>query len=160
MLSALADAVDGILARSRHMETAWGAFLDSTLDRLSDQFYLAGFWILFWTRADVMAASAAIFSAALLSLLISYAKARAATLGVHCTAGLMDRGVRTLALIGWALLLGFFPAWRGTILWSGLLLYNLLVLLTFIQRLVEIRTILQRNSPPGDPAEHLPPTPG
>jgi len=148
-LSGLADAVDGILARSRHMETAWGAFLDSTLDRLSDQFYLAGFWVLFWPRANLIAASTAIFSAALLSLLISYTKARAAALGVHCRAGLMDRGLRTLALIGWALLLCLFPARRETILWSGLLIFNILVLMTFLQRLIEIRANLQRVSSPG-----------
>jgi phosphatidylglycerophosphate synthase len=139
LLSGLADASDGTLARWRGMESAWGAFLDSTLDRISDQFYLAGFWVLFWPLPHLTAASATLFGAALISLLISYTKARAAALGATCPGGLMDRGMRSLYLIVWALLICLLPGRREALLWLGLLLFVGLLLLTLWQRIAAIR---------------------
>ena len=46
-LSGSADAVDGLVAKNQRKRTVFGAFLDSSFDRISDCFYLVGFWILF-----------------------------------------------------------------------------------------------------------------
>jgi phosphatidylglycerophosphate synthase len=44
IISGIADTLDGLLARRRNAASVFGAFLDSTLDRISDFFYLFGFW--------------------------------------------------------------------------------------------------------------------
>ena len=48
VLSGVCDMMDGVMAKVRNMETRFGAFLDSSLDRVSDLFYLIGFWIMSW----------------------------------------------------------------------------------------------------------------
>jgi phosphatidylglycerophosphate synthase len=139
-LSGLADVLDGQLARRLNRPSRFGAFWDSSLDRLADFFYLTGFWILFWGQKRQTAASALIFLSLLFTLMISYVKARAEALGGVCDKGLMDRGIRTLYLIVWAFLLGLMPAAYPIILWSGLVVYCLLTLATVIQRMALVRS--------------------
>lgn len=141
ILSGLADATDGYVARTRGMATAYGAFLDSCFDRISDFFYLLGFWVLFWNTDKLIAASCLIFLSGLFSIMVSYIKARAQSVGISCEMGLMERGWRTLYLIVWALISGIFfrqPAFN-IILWPGLMLFCVLTFLTVIQRLLHIR---------------------
>jgi len=145
ILSGLADATDGYVAKTRGMATAYGAFLDSCFDRISDFFYLFGFWVLFWNKEGLIIASFLIFLSALFSLMVSYIKARAQSVGVSCEVGLMERGWRTLYLIVWALIICIFfrhPTAR-IILWLGLILFCGLTFMTVIQRLLHIRGKLQ-----------------
>jgi phosphatidylglycerophosphate synthase len=138
-LSGLADVLDGQLARKMNRQSRFGAFWDSSLDRLADFFYLSGFWILFRGHQGQIVATVLIFFALFFTLMISYVKARAEALGGVCDKGLMDRAIRTLYLIVWALLLGLMPGAQEEILWVGLGLFCLLTLLTVIQRLVQVR---------------------
>ena len=133
--SGIADSMDGLLARREAKCSAFGAFLDSSLDRLSDFFYLMGFWTLFWQRPGQTAATLVVFAALLFTLLISYVKARAEALGVDCNVGLMERGVRVIYLIAWALVLTMFSDQRTSLLWGGLVAYGVLTLLTVLQRI-------------------------
>lgn len=144
VLSGIADSMDGLVARSRGMDTVFGAFLDSSLDRVSDFLYLLGFWVLFWEGKLLILASALIFSTFLFAVMISYTKARSESLGGTCEAGLMERGVRTIYLIVWALLLCIFPADGDKILWSGLILFCILNFVTMMQRILHIRSKLER----------------
>ena len=137
--SGLADMMDGLLAKTQKAITVWGAFLDSSIDRISDFFYLMGFWILFLKSDQVVLASIFIWLSILFTFMISYVKARAEGLGVRCEKGLMERGLRMIYLIAWALLLSIFPAAFGIILWSGLITFCILSLTTFIQRMKYIR---------------------
>ena len=139
-LSGCADAMDGLMAKNQGINTVFGAFLDSSFDRISDFFYLFGFWVLFWRSEQLIFASALILFGILLAFMISYTKARIEGLGGTCESGLMERGLRTLFLIVWALLLCVLPPAFDTILWLGLLLFCLLTLITVIQRIVHIRS--------------------
>ena len=134
LMSAVIDSVDGSMARQRHKTSQWGAFLDSTLDRVSDLFYLIGFWVIFYQSTNSIVATLGIFIAILLTFLISYSKARAEALGYSCPVGLMERSARVTALLIWTLALVMLPAHHMIILWLGLLLYNTLTLTTAIQR--------------------------
>jgi phosphatidylglycerophosphate synthase len=133
--SALVDSVDGQLARLTGAQTRFGAFWDSTLDRVSDCFYLTGFWVYFWVRCDeVFWLSMAFMAAILATQLISYTKARIEGLGGACGVGLMDRVARTVYLLVWALAIAAWPGSPGIELWLGLGLYLLMTLATVVQR--------------------------
>ena len=139
VLSGCADAMDGLVAKKQGTHSPFGAFLDSSFDRMSDFFYLFGFWVLCWPMERIILISALIFLAFLFTFMISYTKARVEGLGISCEKGLMERGLRTVYLILWALALCIFPTVFNTLFWSGLILFCGLTLLTLIQRIAAIR---------------------
>jgi CDP-diacylglycerol--glycerol-3-phosphate 3-phosphatidyltransferase len=141
-LSGVADSLDGVMAKNRGSATKEGAFLDSSLDRISDFFYLVGFWVLLLQNGHLMLATALVFAALLLTSMISYVKARAEALGASCKVGFMERGWRTVYLLFWALLVCGLPAHRGVVLWIGLSAYLLLTLQTLAQRIRHIHSQL------------------
>jgi len=145
--SAAIDGLDGHFARTLDLSSDFGAFWDSTLDRVSDFFYLVGFWVLFHHNPHFILAYFMVSYGLISTFMISYVKARAEALNKSCQKGLMDRGVRTLFLIIWSLLLGIFPK-SNPILWFGLGLYCFLTTLTVIQRLLEIRSQLLSEKHP------------
>jgi CDP-diacylglycerol---glycerol-3-phosphate 3-phosphatidyltransferase len=138
LLSGIADTLDGQLSRVRGNGSAFGAFLDSTLDRASDFLFLAGFWILFWGEPRLLLATSLLASGMFFTFLISYAKARAEGLGSSCQEGFMGRAARTIYLLLWALLIGLFPGGRQPLLWGGLALYGLLTMATLVERMIHI----------------------
>lgn len=140
MLSAsgLADSLDGLLARRQRRTTLVGAFLDSSLDRLSDACYLAGFWVMFRAETHGTAADSVVFAALVFTLMISYVKARAEALGSQCQVGFMERGARVLYLIAWAMVLLAIPDHRSGMLWGGLVIYCTLTLVTVLQRMIVV----------------------
>jgi CDP-diacylglycerol--glycerol-3-phosphate 3-phosphatidyltransferase len=145
-VSGVADSLDGLMARRQKRSSNWGAFLDSSLDRISDFFYLLGFWVPLTRQGDPGWAALAVFISLLLTLLISYTKCRAEALGCQCPVGLMERGVRVVFLIMLALAVGLLPAHEKAVLWWGLTLYAMLCLATVIQRIRYIYSKL--NNPP------------
>ena len=88
--------LDGALARLAKMVTPFGAFLDSTLDRVSEGVMLAAIGYFFAARA---ALDVALVVLALLgSMLVSYTRARAEALGVECKVGIMSRPERVVLI--------------------------------------------------------------
>ena len=89
------DMVDGYMARTHHLESRFGAFLDSVTDRYSELatlfaihaylFSTNGLWISLWAAGALMG-----------SLMVSYTRARAEGLGVECKIGLMPRPERVV----------------------------------------------------------------
>ncbi|MFP4213725.1 MAG: CDP-alcohol phosphatidyltransferase family protein [Desulfohalobiaceae bacterium] len=141
-LSAAADSLDGPLAREKGQQSSFGALLDSTSDRVADFFYLCGFWVVFWQLSQqLFLATFLVFSAFLLTVLISYIKARIEGLGGSCRVGLLGRAPRTIFLLLWALLLAAWPGGTELVLWAGLALFWALSLLTVLQRLQQARRI-------------------
>jgi phosphatidylglycerophosphate synthase len=140
--SGVADSLDGVVAKNQGSVSRFGAFLDSTSDRVSDFLYLFGFWILFWDSQWFILSSALIFASTLLTVMISYVKSKVESLGGDCNTGLMERGWRTVYLLFWALLICILPATRPIILWIGLILFFGLTFLTVLQRIWQIRTTL------------------
>ncbi len=97
LAAGLLDLLDGALARFQGTASASGAFLDSTLDRISEGVVFAAIVYHFAVRDD--AEGAALTALALLgSLLISYTRARAESLGAQCKIGLITRAERVLLL--------------------------------------------------------------
>lgn len=147
ILSGCADAVDGLVAKKQGTHTVFGAFLDSSLDRMSDFLYLFGFWVLCWHTERIILVSGLVFLAFLFTFMISYTKARVEGLGIICEKGLMERGLRTVYLILWALALCIFPPAFDTLLWVGLIVFCILTLFTVIQRIFYIRSEFANQKP-------------
>jgi len=133
LLSGLCDLLDGDVARLRPgRDRRFGAFLDSTSDRISETAIFAGLLLhrvhlgapgRLWTACWVLALTG--------SLLVSYTRARAEGLGVACRIGVADRSVRLILVV--AMLIAGLPR-------SGLFLAFLAVLswITVLQRTVHV----------------------
>ena len=91
------DTLDGRYSRMSGKGTPFGAFLDSTLDRVEEGIVLAAVAAYFASRRDDLAV-AAVVVAVLGSLMVSYTRARAEALGVECKVGIATRPVRVVIL--------------------------------------------------------------
>ena len=91
------DTLDGRYSRMSGKGTPFGAFLDSTLDRIEEGVVLIAVAFQFSDRGDNLAVSAVVV-AVLASLMVSYTRARAEALGVECKVGIADRAVRVVIL--------------------------------------------------------------
>jgi CDP-diacylglycerol--glycerol-3-phosphate 3-phosphatidyltransferase len=91
------DTLDGRYSRMSGKGTLFGAFLDSTLDRIEEGIVLTA---VAWQFADAgnPEAAAACVGVVLGSLMVSYTRARAEALGVECTVGIASRPVRVVIL--------------------------------------------------------------
>jgi len=109
------DIMDGRVARATNVDSKYGKFIDSTLDRFVEVFALLGF-VVFLRATPYGAFCAAAAMAG--SLLVSYARARGESLGVLCKEGLMQRAERLVLtiLICWLdrTLAGFWGLSVGT----------------------------------------------
>lgn len=103
------DILDGSLARVSGQVSPFGAFLDSVLDRYSDMLVLAGL-VVFFMRFGRLPEGIAALAALVGTVMVSYTRARAESVGVECRVGLMERGERLLTLIAGALLDLLVPA--------------------------------------------------
>ena len=105
------DMLDGRVARLTGRVTKFGAFLDSSLDRLSDMVVFLGI-IIFYSRDTEFHSTlyAALTGAALIgSVMISYTSARAESLIPKCDVGFLRRPERVVLLI-----LGSLTVWPGS----------------------------------------------
>ena len=91
------DTLDGRYSRMSGKGTPFGAFLDSSLDRVEEGIVLAAVGAYFATQGDEMAVAAVVL-AVLFSLMVSYTRARAEALGVECKVGLATRAVRVVII--------------------------------------------------------------
>lgn len=89
----LADLLDGVMARMTGPGSIWGAFLDSTLDRMGDAGIFSGLVFWFIVSGQRVLAGVALFCLAA-GALVSYIKARAESLGMTCDVGLAERPER------------------------------------------------------------------
>jgi CDP-diacylglycerol--glycerol-3-phosphate 3-phosphatidyltransferase len=97
VLGSVMDTLDGRYSRMSGKGTPFGAFLDSTLDRLEEGIVLTAVGAYFASRHNEVAV-AAVVAAVLFSLMVSYTRARAEALGVACKVGLATRPVRVVIL--------------------------------------------------------------
>ena len=147
IVGSIMDTLDGRYSRMSGKGTAFGAFLDSTLDRLEEGIVLIAVGAYFASQHD-QAAAAAVVAAVLGSLMVSYTRARAEALGVDCKVGLATRPVRVVILSA-----GLVFA-RGASLGHFQLLapavYALagLTALTTVQRILHVRKRLRTAGTP------------
>lgn len=97
ILGSVMDTLDGRYSRMSGKGTLFGAFLDSTLDRIEEGIVLTAIAWHFAEKGDSLAAAACVF-VVLGSLMVSYTRARAEALGVECKVGLATRPVRVVLL--------------------------------------------------------------
>ncbi|MGL5866927.1 MAG: phosphatidylinositol phosphate synthase [Dermatophilaceae bacterium] len=133
-----ADTVDGIMARRLGRSSRWGAYLDSTLDRMGDAAIFGG--LVLWYAGDGGNAYMAALALACLILgsVVSYAKARAEGLGMTADVGIAERAdrlVTALVAVGLTGLLGLPMIVLGVVF----SLLALASLVTVVQRILEVR---------------------
>src|SRR3954470_20777431 len=97
IVGSICDTLDGRYSRMSGKGSPFGAFLDSTLDRLEEGIVLTAVGAYFATKGDELAVAATV-AAVLFSLMVSYTRARAEALGVECKVGIASRAVRVVIL--------------------------------------------------------------
>ncbi len=100
-LAGLFDFFDGSLARLANSVSAFGAFLDSVVDRYSDLVVLLGVVLYYHRAADTQGVLLTMITM-VGTIMISYTKARAQSIGLACEIGLMERPERLIVLIAGA----------------------------------------------------------
>jgi CDP-diacylglycerol--glycerol-3-phosphate 3-phosphatidyltransferase len=105
LVSGVCDVLDGGLARHQGRQTQFGAFIDSTLDRVGELCVFSAILIFYGARGYPLVLLGVICAAMGASFLVSYARARIEGLGHACTVGLLERPERMTLLIA-GLLLG------------------------------------------------------
>src|SRR3954469_18355755 len=97
IVGSVCDTLDGRYSRMSGKGTPFGAFLDSTLDRIEEGVVLTAVGAYFSQQGNDTAVAATVL-AVLASLMVSYTRARAEALGVECKVGIADRPVRVVIL--------------------------------------------------------------
>ena len=133
IIGSIMDTLDGRYSRMSGKGTAFGAFLDSTLDRCEEGIVLTAVAVSF-ARQHNQLAVAAVVVAVLASLMVSYTRARAEALGVECKVGIATRAVRVVILsIGLVLARG-----------ASLGHFDLLAPAVYVLAVLSAFTVLQR----------------
>jgi CDP-diacylglycerol--glycerol-3-phosphate 3-phosphatidyltransferase len=143
VVGSILDILDGALARAGGKTTPFGAFLDSTTDRISEGFMLGAIGLIFM-RHGHEAALAFCFAAVAGSFLVSYTRARAEALGLRGDVGIGSRAERVVVITG-----GLVLAPWGVLPWAIYLL-TATAWVTVLQRVLHVRRELRRrgSSPP------------
>ena len=134
---ALSDTLDGIMARLSGRSSKWGAYLDSTLDRVADSAIFGG--LVLWYAGDGESPYIAALALACLILgsVVSYAKARAEGLGMTANVGIAERAERVVTVL---LATGLVGLGAPEVLLAVVLaLLAVASLITVGQRMLEVR---------------------
>lgn len=158
LLSGIFDMLDGRVARAAGRSSAFGAFYDSTLDRIGESALFGGIALYFAAggMADPwrLPAVGVTIAALALGLVVSYARARAEGLGLECTVGLAQRAERLLGLGVPTLFFGAGP--RGFLLLAVVGILAAMAAVTVVQRILHVHKIT-RTAPRRTQARWAPP---
>lgn len=145
LLSGIADALDGEVARAQGRTSRAGAFIDSTLDRWVDFMLFAGLAVFFDSGLPVLLCLVGLGG----SLLVSYTRARGEALGVSCRFGVMQRAERMIGLAAGgifdATVASFTGAEPGTLMIVALALIAAGSTLTALYRTIWIARSLHQS---------------
>ena len=136
IVGSILDILDGALARRSNKATPFGAFLDSTTDRIGEAAMLGAIALVFARDGNEIALGAA-FAAMTASFLVSYTRARAEALGLKGDVGLGSRAERVVVIVS-----GLFLAPWGLLPWAVYLL-NVTAWTTVVQRVLHVRRQLK-----------------
>lgn len=156
LVSGVVDTLDGAVARANGQVTKFGAFFDSTLDRLGDGATFMGiavYYLLVPPESVAYREWAIIISMAAIiaSLLVSYARARAEGLGIDCKVGLVQRAERIVGLGVPTVIWGAGP--RGLILFVIVAILAVTSVITVIQRMVYVYRVTEGAAAPDSSAK-------
>jgi CDP-diacylglycerol---glycerol-3-phosphate 3-phosphatidyltransferase len=130
-----ADMLDGQMAKISGRASRWGAFLDSSLDRIGDAAVFGGLLLYFTTHERSLLWASVAFAALAFGQLTSYVKARAESLGFTCTGGLAARADRLVLILAGTLLSGLGMPWILEIVLCALALAGAV---TVTQRMLQV----------------------
>jgi CDP-diacylglycerol--glycerol-3-phosphate 3-phosphatidyltransferase len=145
VVGSICDTLDGRYSRMSGKGTAFGAFLDSTLDRIEEGVVLTAVaWYFAEVKGDAVAVACVVLTV-LGSLMVSYTRARAEALGVACKVGLATRAVRVVILsVGL-----FFAEGAGIVdvelLAPAIYVMAVLTTVTMLQRILHVRRELSQS---------------
>jgi CDP-diacylglycerol---glycerol-3-phosphate 3-phosphatidyltransferase len=134
-VTAVFDVIDGQVARRTGRSTVFGAFYDSTLDRVADGALMAGLTVFYMTSPVhhniymVVVCLVGIIG----TFLVSYTRARAESLGIDAKVGVMQRPERIVLLSAPQALFGLF--WNGWVLMGIVILLTVTAWITAVQRI-------------------------
>lgn len=131
------DTLDGTMARLSGRSSKWGAYLDSTLDRVADSAIFGGLVLWYAGEGGTLYLAALALACLILGSVVSYAKARAEGLGMTANVGIAERAERLVAVLVATGLVGL-----GVTEWLLVVVLGLLALaslVTVVQRMLEVR---------------------
>jgi CDP-diacylglycerol--glycerol-3-phosphate 3-phosphatidyltransferase len=139
MIFAVADLLDGTMARMKGTSGPWGNFLDASLDRVADGAIFGS--VAFWAASnDQMWLTAGTVIALVAGQVTSYTKARAEAVGANANVGLVERAERLIAILAALFLAGVGVPWvLDIVVW----VLAVLGILTVIQRVIYVRKQLK-----------------
>jgi CDP-diacylglycerol--glycerol-3-phosphate 3-phosphatidyltransferase len=132
----LSDMLDGQMAKVSGKASAWGAFLDSTSDRLGDAAVFGGILLYFTYQRDSTVWGAVALAGLVFGQWTSYVKARAESLGFTCSGGLAARADRLVIILAGALVAGFGVPY---VLEAAVALLAVTSMITVFQRIAQVR---------------------
>jgi CDP-diacylglycerol---glycerol-3-phosphate 3-phosphatidyltransferase len=138
VIGSVLDILDGALARRSRKATPFGAFLDSTIDRVGEGFMLGAIALVFARDEEVLALA---FTIAAIggSFLVSYTRARAEALGLKGDVGIGSRAERVVVIVS-----GLVLAPWGVLPWAIYLL-TATAWITVLQRVLSVRSQLRER---------------
>lgn len=142
------DIVDGYMAHKAGMASKWGAFLDSSLDRIADAAVFGGLVLWYAGDGDSTLYLSLSLTCLVLGALTSYTRARAESLGFDAKGGIAERSDRLVAILvmtGLSGLLGL-PILREITLWALALASGI----TVVQRMAKVRRQALAEPPAAD----------
>jgi CDP-diacylglycerol--glycerol-3-phosphate 3-phosphatidyltransferase len=143
ILGSLCDMFDGRYSRMSGKGTPFGAFLDSTLDRVEEGVVLAAVAAWFAKESNELAVGATVL-AVVGSYMVSYTRARAEALGVECKVGIASRAVRVVILSAGLVLAAEELIPGVDLLEPAIYVMAALTVFTAIQRVLHVRRQLAR----------------
>src|SRR3712207_3817700 len=138
IVGSVCDTLDGRYARASGKGTPFGAFLDSTLDRVEEGVVLTAVAAYFADRGDEVAVGATVLCV-VGSYMVSYTRARAEALGVECKVGIATRAVRVVILSAGLLFAKGAGLGDFELLAPAIYVMAALTLFTTLQRVVHVR---------------------
>ncbi|HEX5436393.1 MAG TPA: CDP-alcohol phosphatidyltransferase family protein [Gemmatimonadaceae bacterium] len=137
-LTAVFDVLDGAVARRTHRTSAFGAFYDSTLDRVADGFVMGGLAVFFAVRGGAVGRAMVVVSIlGLVGIYVtSYARARAEALGFDAKLGVLQRPERVVLLSAPQAFFGL--ALGGLVLSAIIIVLTVTAWITAVQRVVVV----------------------
>jgi CDP-diacylglycerol--glycerol-3-phosphate 3-phosphatidyltransferase len=144
VLGSVMDTLDGRYSRMSGKGSPFGAFLDSTLDRVEEGIVLMAVATWFAAKGNELAV-AAVVAAVLFSLMVSYTRARAEALGVECKVGIATRAVRVVILSAGLLFAKIVTIDNRSLLEWAIYALALLTIFTTLQRVAHVRRELGKQ---------------
>jgi CDP-diacylglycerol--glycerol-3-phosphate 3-phosphatidyltransferase len=154
LLSGVVDTLDGAVARANQQVSRFGSFYDSTLDRIGDGATFMGVAVFYLHAPEgavayrdlaIMLALVAGFS----SQVVSYARAKAESLGIDCRVGIAQRAERIVLIGVPSLVFGAGP--QGLLLFWIVAFLALASVVTVIQRFVHVYRVAEGVTAPATP---------